>query len=88
MESFRAFHGLSTKDMANILNIPVATYRSKENNPDSFTVGELKAIIRVLKINPLEIMKLLFDPHSDPHPYSQKEKLFTQMGVCSSRKIV
>jgi hypothetical protein len=86
MESLRVYHGISAKEMACFLNISYKVYLEKENNPDKFTIGELKGIIQITKINPLEVLKYITDPHSDPQTVTLNNILFTQRELQNTQK--
>lgn len=88
IKASRMLHGFSAKDMAILLCVSYPAYKKKENNPNLFTIGEIRLIMGKLNLNPLEIVNILTDPQTDPQRIRQKEINFTQKEIFDSQIIV
>lgn len=47
--------GMSQKEFAKLIDMPVSTYRKKEYNVKSFTLDECEKIRGILNIDPMKI---------------------------------
>ncbi|AKN32421.1 hypothetical protein Ccar_16775 [Clostridium carboxidivorans P7] len=50
IKAFRTLKGLSQEETAKLMGMGIANYNTKENNPDLFTVAEVKKLISILKV--------------------------------------
>lgn len=50
IKGLRKMNGYTQEDVAKELGISPRTYWNKENNPSSFTVGEIKVLSKLLNV--------------------------------------
>lgn len=50
IKAFRTLKGLSQEETAKLMGMGIANYNAKENNPDLFTVAEVKKLTSILKV--------------------------------------
>lgn len=55
LKSLRAKKGLRQRDMAELLNMPITTYSSKENGERKFTIEEAITLSDIFKCDVREI---------------------------------
>lgn len=55
LKSLRAKRGLRQRDMAELLNMPITTYSSKENGERKFTIEEAITLSDIFKCDIREI---------------------------------
>ena len=51
IKGFRTLKGYNQDDMSKMLNMAEKTYCRKENNPNLFTVAEIKILSHVLEVD-------------------------------------
>lgn len=56
MKELRARHNLTQQEMANRLEISVATYNRWENNPDSMQIKDARKVCLILGVSMDEIL--------------------------------
>lgn len=52
-------YGIADEYIAKSLNVTMATYRKRKENPNSFTLQELQTLSRVLKFTPIQAASIV-----------------------------
>mgnify|MGYP000854490703 FL=1 len=50
IKAFRMLKGLNQEETAKLMGMGIANYNTKENNPDLFTVAEVKKLTSILNV--------------------------------------
>jgi transcriptional regulator with XRE-family HTH domain len=50
IKAFRILKGLNQEETAKLMGMGIANYNTKENNPDLFTVAEVKKLTSILNV--------------------------------------